>query len=160
MMPSDGPATPYPSEKNSRFKNGRKILDVNLTLKNFRHQFSDDADVMLSYQGVTRTVFSDVGGDNAANNLTIKLDDEATNRLPDATRPTSGTFKTANFANYGADTFLSPAPTATGLTQLSGFDGKSPNGTWKLWVMDDIPGGSPSVFAGGWSVTIKARVAS
>jgi len=159
-MPSVGAATPYPTERNSRFKDRGKILDVNLTLKNFSHQFSDDADVILSYRGVNRTVFSDVGGNNAANNITIKLDDEATSLLADATAPTSGTFKPATFANSGADTFPSPAPTPSGLAELSGFDGKRADGTWRLWVTDNIAGGTPAQFAGGWSVTIRARVRS
>jgi hypothetical protein len=157
-MPSVGTATPYPAEKNSNFSVRRKIVDVNLTLKNFNHQFSDDADVMLSYRGLNRTVFSDVGGNNPANNITIKLDDEATNLLPDETAPTGGTFKPANFANFGADIFPSPAPAQSGLVRLSGFDGKRADGTWRLWVTDDAFGGTPSEFTGGWSVTIKAKV--
>lgn len=157
VFPSVGPATPYPSEKNAGgFKRG-KIKDVNLTLKNFTHTFSDDADVMLSHRGVNRTVFSDVGGDNAVNNITIKLDDEATNLLADATAPTSGTFKPANFAVSGDDTSPSPAPTPSGLAPLSGFDGKNPNGPWSLWVTDDVAGGTGQI-AGGWSITIKAKV--
>ena len=158
-MPSVGTATPYPAEKNSNFSVRRKIVDVNLTLKNFNHQFSDDADVMLSYRGLNRTVFSDVGGNNPANNITIKLDDEATTLLPDETAPTGGTFKPANFANFGADIFPSPAPAQSGLVRLSGFDGKRADGTWRLWVTDDTGGGTPPTeFTGGWSVTIKAKV--
>jgi hypothetical protein len=158
-MPSVGAATPYPAEKNSNFSVRRKIVDVNLTLKNFNHQFSDDADVMLSYRALNRTVFSDVGGNNPANNITIKLDDEATTLLPDETAPTGGTFKPANFAVSGADTFPSPAPAPSGLVSLSGFDGKRADGTWRLWVTDDTAGGTPAEFTGGWSVTIKAKVA-
>lgn len=157
VFPSIGQATPYPSEKNaSGFKRGT-IKDVNLTLKNFSHTFSDDADVMLSHRGVNRTVFSDVGGNNAVNNITIKLDDEATNLLDDATAPTAGSFKPANFANVGADTFPSPAPIPSGLAPLRGFDGKNPNGPWRLWVTDDTGGGTGQL-AGGWSITIKAKV--
>ena len=159
-MPSIGTATPYPSEKSSSFSVRRQILDVNITLKNFRHQFSDDADVMLSYRGVNRTVFSDVGGNNAVNGITIKLDDESTNLLPDTTAPSGGTFKPHNFASSGADTFPSPAPPPSGLASLSGFDGKRADGTWRLWVTDDEAGGTPAEFAGGWSVTIRARVAN
>jgi hypothetical protein len=157
-IPSSGSAAPYPSEKNVGGFNRGKILDVNLALKNFTHQFSDDVDVMLSHRGVNRTVFSDVGGNNAVNNMTIKLDNEASSLLPDETVPTGGSFKPANFAVSGVDTFPLPAPTPiSGLESLSGFDGSNPNGVWRLWVTDDI-GGGVGQFAGGWSITIKAKV--
>jgi len=42
------------------------------------------------------------------------------------------------------------------LAELSGFDGKNTNGHWQLWVVEDLNGYSGQ-FAGGWSVTIKAR---
>ena len=39
-------------------------------------------------------------------------------------------------------------------SQLSSFDGKDPNGTWKLFVIDDTPGGE-GAFAGGWSLELN-----
>ena len=154
-IPSSGPAAPYPSEKNvGGFKKG-EIRDVNLTLKNFSHTFPDDVNVMISHRGVNRTVMSDVGGDNAANNITLKLDDEAALPLRDEGALTAGTFKPTNIES--TDTFPAPAPIPSGLAKLSGFDSKNPNGPWVLWVVDDN-GPDGGQFAGGWSITIKARV--
>jgi hypothetical protein len=151
-----GAAAPYPSEVNAGgFRRGR-ILDVNVTLKNFSHTFPDDVDVMLSHLGVNRTVMSDVGNGFAVNNITLRLDDEAATSLPDATQLTGGTFQPTN-VDTTTDTFPSPAPTPSGAMQLSGFDGLKPTGTWSLWVVDDT-GGDVGEFAGGWSITIKARV--
>lgn len=151
-----GAATPYPSEKNaSGFKRG-KILDANLTLKNFSHTFPDDVDVMISHRGVNRTVMSDVGGGTPVNNITLKLDDEAVSPLPDEAPLSGGTFKPTNIGP--ADTFPAPAPTPSGLAELSGFDGKNPNGPWQLWVIDDVSSVDGGQFAGGWSITIKAKV--
>jgi hypothetical protein len=154
-MPLSGIATPYPSEKNvGGFKRGR-IRDVNLTLKNLYHTFPDDVNVMISYRGVNRTVMSDVGGDNVANNITLTLNDEAALPLRDESELTSGTFQPTNVES--PDTFPAPAPTPSGLAKLSGFDGKNPNGPWVLWVVDDnSPDGGQ--FASGWSITIRARV--
>ena len=154
-IPAAGQAAPYPSEISARgFRKG-KIRDVNLTLKNFSHTFPDDVDVMVSHRGVNRIVMSDTGGSTDANNITLKLDDEATALLPDSGPPTGGTFQPTNIG--AGDTFPAPAPTPSGPTPLSGFDGKNPNGTWSLWVNDDA-GGDSGQFAGGWSIRIKAKV--
>lgn len=154
-------ATPYPSTiKVGGFKKG-KIKDVNVTLKGFGHQFSDDADVLLvSPKGQNAVVMSDVGGNNLVGNATLKLDDESPSLLPDATAdgaPVSGTFKPANYVDFGADVFPAPAPAPGGGSALSIFDGKNPKGGWKLFVTDDASGGTGQ-FAGGWSLQIKAKV--
>jgi hypothetical protein len=154
---TSGPAAPYPSEMNvGGFKKG-KILDANLTLKNFSHDFPDDVDVMLSHGGANRTVLSDVGGSLDAINITLKLDDEAVSPLGDSAQLTGGTFKPNNAMGGNIDAFPAPAPAPSGLAPLSGFDGSNPNGPWQLWVVDDLPG-EVGQFAGGWSITIKARV--
>lgn len=155
-IPNSGAAAPYPSSRDVIGFNRGRILDVNLVLKNFSHTFPDDVDVMLSHRGVNRTVLSDVGGGNDANNITIRLDDEAAGVLVDNGALTAGSFKPANFGT-SADSFPLPAPTPTGLAPLSGFDGLDPNGGWRLWVVDDS-GGDTGQFAGGWSITIRARV--
>ncbi|QIN82135.1 hypothetical protein GBA63_05350 [Rubrobacter tropicus] len=152
---TSGAAAPYPSEKSAGGFNRGKILDVNLRLKNYTHTFPDDVDVMLSHRGVNRTVLSDVGGQLDVSNITLALDDEAASPLPDSTQLTGGAFDPTNIG--ATDTFPAPAPTPSGLPALSGFDGRNPNGLWKLWVVDDA-GGDVGQFAGGWSITIKARV--
>ncbi len=154
-IPTSGAAAPYPSEKNiSSFKTG-KVLDVDLTLKNYSHTFPDDVDVLLSKGGLSRTVMSDVGEGTDVNNITLKLDDEAANSLPDNDPLVGGRFKPTNFG--AGDSFPAPTPTPNPQSALSGFDGENPNGGWKLRVVDDanLDGGA---FAGGWSLTIKARV--
>jgi len=58
----------------------------------------------------------------------------------------------------GGDFFPAPTPTPSAQSALSGFDGVNPNGTWKLRVVDDVSSFDGGQFAGGWSITIKARV--
>lgn len=155
--PLFGAATPYPSETNAGGFNRGRILDANLTLKNFTHTFPADVDVMLSHGGTNRVVMSDVGGNLPANNITLALDDEAASSMPSGygSGLTAGTFDPTNVD--ALDTFPAPAPFPSGAPELSGFDGMNPNGPWRLWVADDF-WGEEGGFAGGWSVTIKARV--
>lgn len=154
---SSGAATPYPSERNVQGFDQGIVLDVNLTLKNYTHTFPDDVDVLLSKKGKTRTVMSDVGFNTPANNITLKLDDESPNGpLLDNGPLVGGSFRPNN--EDGVDSFPAPTPTPSAQSALSGFDGINPNGTWKLRVVDDVPSVDGGQFAGGWSITIKARV--
>jgi hypothetical protein len=151
-----GTAVPYPSERSVQGFNQGTVLDVNLSLKNFSHTFPDDVDVLLSKKGKTRTVMSDVGGGSAVNNITLNLDDESPNGfLPDNGPLVGGKFKPTNME--GLDSFPAPTPSPSAQSALSGFDGINPNGVWKVRVVDDA-GGDSGAFAGGWSITIKARV--
>jgi hypothetical protein len=155
-IPSGGAAAPYPSERSVQGFNQGTVLDVNLSLKNFSHTFPDDVDVLLAKKGTTRTVMSDVGGGSSVNNITLNLDDESLNGfLPDNGPLVGGKFKPTNAE--GLDFFPDPTPTPSAQSALSGFDGINPNGVWKVRVVDDL-GGFSGAFAGGWSITIKARV--
>jgi hypothetical protein len=152
-------ASPYPSRLRVQGFDRGRILDVNVTLRNFSHDTPDDVDVMLSKGGRSCVVMSDVGGidfEEAANNITLRLDEEAANALPDDGGPlVSGTFKPTNAE--GSDYFYSPPDME--FPELSRtFDGFNPNGTWELRVVDDFGGEGDGQFAGGWTVTIKARV--
>jgi hypothetical protein len=153
-IPDVGAATPYPSERTVAGFNRGRVLDVNLSLRSFSHDFPPDVDVLLSRGNMGCTVMSDVGGFPDANNITLLLDDEAADRLPVADQLVSGRFKPTDAE--GPDFFFPPVP-SRGFPALSGFDGVNPNGTWQLRVVDD-DAGVPGRFAGGWSITIKARV--
>jgi hypothetical protein len=158
-----GQAAPYPSEISVGRKFGkRRILDVNLVLKNFDHDFEEHVDVLLVKAGTNRTVMSDVaaGSGGPPSPITLVLNDEAANSLPATGVLTGGTFKPTNrvFSDDPVtDTFPAPAPTASGQPALSGFDGKRARGTWKLFVVDDEAGGVGQ-FAGSWSIKIKAKL--
>jgi hypothetical protein len=156
--PTSGTAAPYPSQKSvGAFPRGSHIRDVNLSLKNYSHTYPDDVDVLLGHKGVNRTVMSDVGSSLDVNNITLKLDDEASTPLPDSDQIVAGSFQPTNFE--AGDLFPAPAPIQDNRSALSGFDGNNPLGTWNLFVQDDA-GGDCGAFAGGWSITIKAAVPS
>ena len=95
------------------------------------------------------------------------MDDEAADSLYDSTQLTTGTYKptkgtTPTELPSGWEDNPVPntgwPPDAPDLTvsgsQLSSFDGKDPNGIWKLYVIDDTRF-AQGAFAGGWSLELN-----
>jgi hypothetical protein len=128
------------------------ITDVNVTLSNMNQTFPDDVDILLvGPSGENAVIFSDVGSSADIVNATFILDDAAASALPDGGPLVSGTFRPTNIGI--TDTFASPAPAAPYGSTLAAFNGTNPNGTWSLYVVDDLSGDSGSI-AGGWSLEI------
>jgi hypothetical protein len=160
-----GLAEPYPSIRSVQaFPSGSTILDVNLVLRGFSHTHPDDVDVLLT-KGIpkgsrARTVMSDVGSNKGVNDITLTLDDEADEPLPEEGPLVSGRFKPTNLAGglgtITLDLFPPPVGNINANPSLN-FEGLSPNGQWKLRVADD-ESADCGEFAGGWSLIIKARV--
>ena len=157
-IPSVGQASPYPSLIDvAGFTNGR-ILDINLTLHGFSHDFPSDVDILLAaahVPGQNALVLSDVGGITGVTDLTLTLDDQAPTELPPGLA--SGIFRPTNLQGTFVDEFPAPAPTPRGGAQLSAFKDSNPNGSWQLFVVDGISGDGGSI-AGGWSLEITAEV--
>ena len=162
------PANPYPSQINIQGLND-PITDVNVKLNRFSHPFADDVAVqVVGPDGTSVLLMSDARGDVGVNSINLTLNDEAANSLFDEGQLTTGTYKptkgTTPFCPPLTPSCLgndpvpniwpSPAPAlSVSRSQLSGFDGKDPNGTWKLYVIDDGLF-SAGTFAGGWSLEI------
>jgi large repetitive protein len=156
VIPDDTIAAPYPSTITvSGFKKG-KITDVDLRLRGLNHGNADDIDVLLvAPNGRNAIVMSDVGGSASASSLTLTLDDGAAEFLPYNAPLTSGAFQPANYV-FIPDSFPG-APTPSGESALSTFNGSNPNGTWRLFVVDDAMG-SVGAISGGWDLEITAKV--
>jgi subtilisin-like proprotein convertase family protein len=151
------PATPYPSPITVAGLAGT-VADVNVRLKTLQHTFPDDIDVMLEGPGGQNAiVMSDVGGANDAQSVTLTLDDSAVNPLPDSTQLTTGSFQPTNIG--AGDPFPAPAPAPSGLTALSTFNGTNPNGTWNLWVVDDLEDDA-GYFLDGWQLDLAGPTAA
>lgn len=151
---------PYPSTLRVKNFNRGRITDVDLTLTNFSSEGADDVDILLVKSGIGVLIVSDAGGLDDVTNLTITLDDEASNQLPESQRLQSGRFKPSAFngAASGAeftDEFPPRAPEGSFQTNLSAFDGLDPNGQWKLFVIDDF-GIEDASSIGSWKLTITA----
>ena len=148
-------ATPYPSEIPVSGLSGT-VTDVNLKLGGFRHSEPDDVDVLLvGPSGANAIVMSDMGGADRVRKLHFVLDDEAASSLPDGSPLTGGTFQPTNHLEVGGtdDSWPSPAPSPSGGSALSVFDGTDPNGTWKLYVVDDA--GIDSGLLHRWALRIR-----
>jgi len=156
-------ANPYPAAiAVSGMPNG-VITDVNLLLTDLTHTTPRDIDLLLSASNGRRAlVMSDVGPgglgqEDAVVNIDLALDDEAGTPLPVTGQLVSGTFQPTNLLVAGdTDAFAAPAPAPDGHVALNTFGGRDPNGTWQVWVMDDV-GGDEGTIA-GWALEITAEV--
>ena len=154
---SSGVASPYPSTLNVALPPST-ITSLTVTLNGFSHTFPDDVDVLLvAPGGQNAIIMSDVGGSSPATGVTLTLDDAAATSLPDAGPLVSGTFKPTNI--NALETFPAPAPTPSGGSALSVFNGISPNGTWSLYIVDDVGGDAGSI-SGGWCLDITTIAAT
>jgi subtilisin-like proprotein convertase family protein len=134
-----------------------KVRDVNVHLNDLDLPSVGAVRVLLvGPRGQTAVVLADVGRDTYVNDVTLRLDDEAEEPLPDAAGLQSGAFRPTNAAG-SAVAFLSEAPQTTGSAALSAFDGSNPNGTWRLFVQKQIQD-NPGYISGGWELEIQTRV--
>jgi uncharacterized repeat protein (TIGR01451 family) len=153
-----GAALTYPSIITVSGVSGT-ILKATITLSNVSHTFPDDFDILLvSPSGNKVLLVSDVGGGFAINGVNITLDDNAASSLPDSGTIADGVYKPSNYLNSPVDplstndVFAAPAPAGPYAAKLADLVGSSPNGQWKLYVMDDQAGNLGSI--GGWSLSL------
>ena len=136
---TSGPASPYPATITvSGVPAGALVKSV--TISGMNHSYSDDIDIVLqSPTGVNVILMSDVGlSDNLANH-NYTFSDGAALSLDDDIALPSGTYKPTNFVT--GDNWVAPGPgTAPTATTLSTFGSANHNGTWNLFILDDVNG--------------------
>ena len=160
-IPSSGPGSVYPSNIAVSGVTGSKVIKVELT--GFVQGFPDDVDFLLVGPGGQKfIIMSDVGGSTPVNGNVVLVDSAAAN-LPVGNGNIVGEFKPTN---EGAnDAFVAPAPTgpytnpAPGgtdtFTSVFGTTGSAMNGTWSLYVVDDLAGFAGSL--AGWKITFESN---
>jgi uncharacterized repeat protein (TIGR01451 family)/uncharacterized delta-60 repeat protein len=159
VINDDAPATPYPSVITLSNLNGL-VTQVTVTLTNLSHPNPRDIDALLvSPTGQKVLLMSHCGGTMLINNVTLTFDDTATNFLPEFTLITNGTYRctpydtTPPFPPPSAP-FPTNATAAPYATNLSIFNGTSPNGSWALYVISDDALFSGSI-ANGWMINLN-----
>ncbi len=149
---------PYPSNINVSGLGGT-ISKVTLTITIGSALTPDHNDFLLVGPGGQKFLFmGDAGGNFDIINQTITVDDAAATALPDNALITSGTYRPASYTG-DPDVFPAPAPAAPynpaapeGAGTLAMFNGISPNGTWKLFAVEDA-GDAADTVINNWSLT-------
>lgn len=157
----DALATPYPSTIAVSGVSGT-ISKLTATLNQLGHASISDVCVLLvGPTGQEELLMGNVGGRNLVTNLNLTFDDSGTPFTTNA--PTSGIYQSTQIPlpfqplqaiNFPASTNgsgLLPGP--YGLS-LSGFKGMPLNGTWSLYVLDDVAAFSGAI-NNGWSLAIN-----
>jgi VCBS repeat-containing protein len=155
-----GKATPYPSNITVSGLDP-SISDVNVTVSGFSHRFPDDVGLLLeSPAGQSTILMTDSGGGRpGVSNINLTFDDAASGDLPDEGPLTSGTYQPSVGTALNRIQCLAPASFPAGApagpygSSLSVFNGTNPNGTWKLYVIDDTLDDTGSIT--GWSLNIS-----
>ena len=149
---------PYPSTITVSGLSGT-IADVSVTLSNLSHTYPDALDILLVGPGGQKVMLmSDAGGDNAiVNPVRLIFSDNATLLPPDSNRIVPGTYHPWNYAPLETG-MPSNAPAGPYGTNLSVFDGTSPNGSWRLFVADDLATVGSGSIGGGWHLNLSVVV--
>jgi subtilisin-like proprotein convertase family protein len=131
------------------------ITNLMVKLNGLNTTTPDDIEIsVVGPAGEKLILMSDAGGDHDVVATTLLFSDVALDQLPALSSPNlvSGSFKPTD---YGVDEGLSsPAPAGTS-TLASIFDGKDPNGTWGLDIVDNA-GTDIASLSGGWALTLTA----
>jgi subtilisin-like proprotein convertase family protein len=160
-IPDDAAGSPYPSTINVSAFAGN-VQKVTATLHGFSHSCALDIAVLLiGPSGTNSILMGHVGGcpgepDPAPVNLTF--DQASGNLLSTADPPApTGTYRpTQEVADM--EPMRPPAPAGPVFpTDLNLFNGRPANGTWSLFI-DDQVGGDDGQVLGGWSLTLNAPV--
>jgi len=153
ISPTTGAVTPSSSTTITQFGMSTTITDVNVTVQGMAHTFPADLDIeLIGPDGTAIALISDsCGATDTSGNFTF--DDASATPLPAAGPCPAGTWKPTDGA--GADSWL----VVPSITTLAGFNGKSPNGTWRLFVSDEfgpLDGGTIA----GWSIQITTAASA
>src|ERR1051326_451382 len=171
-VPDVSPASPFPSTIPVSMP-GQVVGKVTVTLHGIHHTFYSDVDIMLQAPGGQRLVlqsFAAIGENAGVQPIELTFDDAATQVLPQNISSTGnelpgGSYRPTAYSTGSRPAFSGlvapfPLPATAGSSTLeSAFAGMDPNGTWSLYIQDNVGGDSGAV-DGGWSITITPAYAS
>lgn len=149
-------ATPYPSELVVSGVSNR-VVKITATLSGLNHTRPHDLGILLqSPTGKNLVLMSGAADDTVASSVTLTFDDDAADEVPDELLYT-GIFKPTSRSNAR---FRAPAPATERVNQLANLTNQDVNGTWKLYVDDQVSSSFETAgqLAGGWAITISEVV--
>jgi subtilisin-like proprotein convertase family protein len=146
---TSGVSNPYPS---AITVSGVSGAPVSVTLDGFSHSFLSDIDIaIVGPTNQALLLFAEQGGSADFSNATVTFADGASAYAGGnifgamGIRPIGGTGAAFDGALPAGTTFVSTFAELTG----------APNGTWALYVFDDV-GGDVGQIQNGWSITFGA----
>ncbi len=152
-------ASPYPSTIAVSNLNG-VVIQVTATLSNLNHTYPKDIDALLvSPTGLKTYLMAHCGGQIGVNNTTLTFDDSTNAVLPYASQITPGTYRPTAYTLSPPQFPPAAPPFATNSTappyntNLSVFNGSSPNGLWALYIFDDSFLNTGTI-ANGWRLNL------
>lgn len=149
VLNDNASATPYPSSISITNMVG-EISKVTATLRGFGHTYPEDIDVLLiSPDGDTVSLMSEVGGETSVSGATLTFDDDAASVI--GSPILSGTYRPSG-TQYDMNP---PVPEGPYGDTMANLNGGNPNGTWSLYALDASAEDSGSI-AQGWSLSVTA----
>jgi hypothetical protein len=151
LVPDNSVGNPYPSQIGINGMAG-SVTGVKVTLVDVFGSARDFDVLVAGPTGQASIAMSDTCSGTDYNHVTIAFEDAATNLLPSGLCVgfTGGTFKPTNYDT--ADVFPG-APVGPYPIGFSIFNGVSPNGLWRLFVLDDQIPDAGSI-GGGWRLDV------
>ena len=157
----DSPTSPSSHPLTTEVNMPGTITNVTVQIRGLRHPSPNNLDMLLvGPQGQNALIWSDVSNGTPVDDVTVTLDQSAASALPNTgTALPNGihTYQPANYNGRASDKFPKGTPPPLGGSSLSVFKDTNPNGTWKLYVVDD-QGNTTGSIAQGWSLNITTVV--
>jgi subtilisin-like proprotein convertase family protein len=150
VINDNAPASPYPASIGVSNVNGL-VLKATVNISGLTHKFPSDVSVLLvAPNGKKVVLLSRAGGGVAVNNTYLSFDDDSTNLPPQSGLIVDGTYRPTDYKQN--DSFFAPLtpPYDKSLKALAGIN---PNGTWSLYVQDDVAPDGGTIL-GGWSINL------
>lgn len=142
--------SPYPSTISFAGITGT-IKRVTPTLRGLTHTYPADIDIVLvGPDGAKSGLMSDSGGGTDISGINMSFDDSGST-LSDPL--STGTWKPSGVVSN----MPASAPGLPYHASLTNFIGRSPNGTWSLYMADRADGDTGAVF-NGWSLLIEVQL--
>ena len=155
-----GLGNPYPSVRAVSGLSGT-VTDVNVAFTRLSHSYPSDLRMLLvGPSGQSAMIYNEDGDEDPVDELSFTLDDEALDPLPDALVD-GATYRPTEDPDFGegcddSEGFPAPAPAGPYPTGLSSLAGSSPNGDWKLYVIDAASSDFRDIE--GWCVQVTTTV--
>jgi subtilisin-like proprotein convertase family protein len=155
-IPDSGDASVYPSTIDVGGLNG-KVRDVSVTLRDFSHSGPDDVDILLvSPDGDAMTLMSDACG-ASFEHYTFTFTRYANDFMHAGPAILCDEFLYKPTEYYTGTDAWPGAPPGFHPADFDELAGGNPNGTWKLYVVDDTPGNDGEIHL-GWTLGIDTVI--